>query len=79
MTLSEIALSYPHEAFAAFTHGFSSRWTYLSRFIPDIAHLLQPLEKIIHQHFIHTLMGRSTCSDAERLLFPFQPNLVDLA
>ena len=75
LTLSRIAKSYPHEAFSAYTHGFSSRWTYLSRTIPDIAHLFQPLEKIIQNHFIPALTGRPPCSKNERLLLSLPARL----
>ena len=36
---SQIACSYPHEAYAAFTHGISNKWSYLSRTIPNISSL----------------------------------------
>ena len=51
-SLSTISLTQPHAAYAAFTHGLSSHWTYISRTIPEIQDLLQPLETAIHQHFI---------------------------
>jgi hypothetical protein len=66
--LSKIALSYPHEALAAFTHGFSSRWTILSRTIANTSDLFKPLENVIHSNFIPALTGRAPCSDDERLL-----------
>ena len=34
--LSLIAIAHPHAAYATFTHGLSSRWTYMGRTIPDI-------------------------------------------
>ena len=64
--LSEIAQTQPHAAYCAYTHGLSSRWTYLSRTIPDISTLLQPLEDAIHQYLIPALTGRPPCSDEER-------------
>ena len=42
--LANIAKTQPHAAYCAYTHGLSSCWTFLSRIIPDIADLLQPLE-----------------------------------
>ena len=47
LQLSEIAKSQPHAAYAAFVHGLSSRWTYLSRTIPGVGDLFQPLEKLM--------------------------------
>ena len=63
MHLSTIASTQPHAVYAAFTHGLSSHWSYISRTIPD---LLCPLEVAIQQHFIPTLTGREACSVAER-------------
>lgn len=38
--LSSNAETQPHAAYAAFTHGLTSKWTYLARTIPDIENLL---------------------------------------
>ena len=64
--LSSVAIAHPHAAYAAFTHGLSSRWTYIARTIPDIGDLLRPLEEAIRHHFLPSLTGRSAFSDAER-------------
>ncbi len=45
--LATIATAHPQVAYAAFTHGFSNKWTYLTRTIPDMANALQPLEDAI--------------------------------
>ena len=42
--LSDVALSQPHAALAAFTHGMIHKFTYLCRTTPDIDQLLSPLE-----------------------------------
>ena len=42
METSSIAITQPHAAYAALTHGLSSRWTYLARTIPNIADLFKP-------------------------------------
>ena len=64
--LSLVALSHPHAAYAAFTHGLSSQWTYVARTIPDIGDPLLPLEEVIRHRFLTSLTGRSAFSDAER-------------
>ena len=64
--LAEIATTQPHAAYAAFTHGLSSRWSYISRTIPDIHDLLLPLETAIHQCLIPAITGRAPCSRQER-------------
>ena len=50
--LSDIAKSQPQRAYAAFRRSLSGRWTYLSRVVPGIAELLQPVEQAIRQRFI---------------------------
>ena len=58
-TLSVIATSQPHAAFTAFTHGMMSKWTHISRTIPDISSHLQSLEAVIQSEFIPSITGRS--------------------
>ena len=58
--LSKMAISHPHEAYAAFTHDMREHWTYLVRTIPDISHLLYPLEEVSHQKFLLALTGQPT-------------------
>ena len=41
--LSSIAVSQPHAAYTAFTHGLVDKWTFLSRTIPNVE-LFTPLE-----------------------------------
>ena len=64
--LSSIATTQPHAAYAAFTHGLTSKWTYLARTIPDIEDLLQPLEDAIRQQFLPSLTGQVAFGDAAR-------------
>ena len=66
--LSTIALSQPHAAYAAFTHGLAGRWAYLLRTVQGISPLLRPLEDAIHQQFLPALTGRPACSPEEREL-----------
>ena len=64
--LAEIGTTQPHAAYATFTHGLSSRWSYISRTIPVVHDLLLPLETAIHQCLIPALTGRAPCSRQER-------------
>ena len=54
--LSTFAVTQPHVAYAAFTHGLVSRWNYLLRVIDweilSSTDLLQPLESAIVNQFI---------------------------
>lgn len=68
MSLSEIAVSQPHAAYAAFTHGLSHRWLYLVRTVKDISALLSPLSDAINLHFIPALTGQPACSKELRAL-----------
>ena len=64
----EIAKDEPQAAYAGFTRGLCHRWSYLQRTIPDISHCFEPLEKVIKDEFIPTLVGRPI-SDHEREIF----------
>ena len=66
--LSSIAATQPHAAYTAFTHGLTSKWTYLARTISGIEDLLQPLEEIIRQRFLPSLTGQNPFNDADREL-----------
>ena len=64
--LSSIAVTQPHAAYAAFTHGQTSKWTYLAKIIPDIGDLLKPVENAIRQCFLPSLTGQNAFNDADR-------------
>ena len=67
--LSSIAETHPQAAYAGFTHGLVSKWTYLTRTIKDVGPLLQPLEDIIKTKFLPALSGKPAPSDEMRDLF----------
>ena len=75
LRLADIALTQPHAAFAAFTHGFVHKFTYLSRTTPFSEHLLQPLEDVIHSNLIPAWTGRVPPNDLERELFALPARL----
>ena len=60
----EWACTQPHAAFAVYTHGWSSRWTFLTQTIPNVGHLLTDLEAIIQSN--HALTGRPPLNSTER-------------
>jgi hypothetical protein len=66
--LSVIAKTEPHAAFSAFTRCLQSRWTFVTRTIPNAAKYFEPLEKVIREKFIPALLGREV-NDLERELF----------
>ena len=65
-TLCEWACSQPHAAFAVYTHGWSSRWTFLTRTVPNVGHLLTDLEVIIQSKLLPALTGRPPLNSTER-------------
>ena len=71
-TLSSMAASQPHSAYAAFTHGLSHRWTYLVRTIPDVSDLLKPLEDVIRHKFLPaempSMMKKESCCHCQYAL-----------
>ena len=62
-TLSNIAKSKPHAAYAAFTHGLYFKWNYVLRVTDleshSLSELLQPLEAAIMSTFFPALTGQS--------------------
>ena len=64
--LSCIATTQPHAAFAALTHGLSSRWTYLARTISHIEDLIKPLKEAIKRVFLPSLTNRNAFNNNER-------------
>ena len=55
LTLSNIAKTHPHSAYAAYVHGVMH---YVMRTVDLVGSLFQTLEDIIHEHFIPALTGR---------------------
>ena len=78
-SLAKIALSQPHAAHAAFTHGLSSTWSYLTCTIHGIGPLLQPLETIIRSKLIPALTGQPPPGDEMRDLLALPARLGGIA
>ena len=68
-TLARIASTQPHAVYSALIHGFTSKWTYLCRTIPDISELMRPLDNILRSSIIPALTGRPPPNDLEATLF----------
>ena len=64
--LSVIAQSQPHTAYAAFNHGLTSKWSFISRTIPNIEDLFKPLETSIRHKFLPALTGQNQFDDTTR-------------
>ena len=73
--LSSIAITQPHAAHAAFTHGLSSKWAYLARTIPDCDDLFKPLEDAIRQRLLPSLTGQNAFNDVDRDLMALPARL----
>ena len=69
-SLTNIAVTQPHAALAAFTHGLRHRWSFSMRTMRCLGDFLQPLESLIRHQFIPTLFGMNRdITDHERALF----------
>ena len=77
--LGKIASTQPHAAYPTFTHGLTSRWSYLIRTTPHISSLLQPLESLIRTEFLPSLTGRAPPGDLECDLFALPARLGGIA
>ena len=66
--LVDIAKTQPHAAFAAFTHKYVHKFSYLCRTAPNAELSLQPLEDSIRFQLIPTLTGQSSPNDSVREL-----------
>ena len=73
--LSKVAITEPHAAFAAFTHGLAERWTFLSHTMGNISELFQPLEDTIRKRFLPALTGQKPPSDDERAVLALPARL----
>ena len=60
-----VAITRPHAAYCAFTHGMIGRWIYVMRTVPNIGPLFQPLEDAIRLQFIPAFTGHGSCSTDE--------------
>ncbi len=67
--LSSIALAQPQAAYAAYTHGLSSRWSYLARTTRGISHLFVPLEDTLRNLFFPAITGQPSPNDDLRNIF----------
>ena len=74
--LSAVAITQPHAAYAAFIHGLSSKWSYLSRILPNLSSHFQHLENVIRTEFIPTLPGNPPPNGTDCELFSYLPDLV---
>ena len=63
--LSKIAETEPHAAFTAYTHALQSQWIFISRVMPNISELFQPLEDAIRMVLLKTLLKKDP-NDVER-------------
>ena len=74
-TLVSVERVQPHAAYAAFTHGFVGKWTFLARTAENTGVLFQPLEDTIRGKLIPPLTGRAAPGDMVRELLGLPPRL----
>ena len=73
--LTKIAKFYPQAAYCAFRSAFRQKFDFIIRTIPNISHLLPPIENVIRQEFITSLFEGRTCNDEECQLLSLQIKL----
>ena len=66
--LADRAANSPHRAYSEF-HSMAGCWSFLTRTIPDIQHLLLPLEQEIRHKFLPALTTCRDITDTERRVF----------
>ena len=71
--LCEFAKTEPHAAYAAYCHGYKSKFTYFMRTIEGLENFLQPIEDLLTTKLIPVLFGDITISQNERLYIHCQP------
>lgn len=73
--LSDICSTQPHAAYAALTHGLSSKWLFLSRTTPNISHHFQSLDAVLCSALIPNLTNRPPPNDVDLRLFALPARL----
>ena len=66
--LSTIAETIPQAAYLAIASGFKSKLNHIMRIVPNIHHLLLPLERTIRNKLIPAVTGCHILSGEERVL-----------
>ena len=74
-SLTAIACTHPHAAYAAFVHGVIGRWLYLMRTINISSSIFQPLEDAIHRQLIPVLTDQVSSSPELRKLLSLPTRL----
>ena len=67
--LSEFAKSEPQAAYAAYCHGYKSKFTYFMRTIEGLENYMEPIEQLITNKFLPLLVDDVSVSDNERLIY----------
>ena len=57
MALSQIAETHPQMAYAAYTKGYASKFTYFMRTIEGFGDYLAPVDEVLNSHLIPALFG----------------------
>ena len=55
--LAKLAVKHPQSVYAGYTICLQNEWTYLCRTTPDIAHLMEPLERVLRNELLPAFLG----------------------
>ncbi len=67
--LANIAMSQPHAAYSAWSHGIQHLWTIFCRVTPNICPLLHTLDVVIRSTFLSALTRRPSPNDSDLLMY----------
>ena len=72
--LCEIAETQPQAAYAAYTQGYRSKFTFFLRTIENFEQYLEPIDTFLTDNFIPTLFGSDTPNDVPREVLSLNPS-----
>ena len=72
--LCEIAETQPQSAYAAFTQGYRSKFTYFLRTIENFEKYVKPVETVLAEKFIPALLGTDTPFNITREVLALNPS-----
>ena len=73
-TLCEIAETQPQSAYAAFTQGYRSKFTYFLRTIENFEQFVEPVETLLTEKFIPALFGSEAPQNVPREVLSLNPS-----
>ena len=67
--LSKVAEKEPQAALVGLTRSLQCEWSFVQRVVKDTSQLFAPLEKMLEENFLPSLLGTSSVTHSERVLY----------